>query len=155
MRRARTLASSLRGRPRLRGWCSLPLQDPRPLEVDSGVQLLDEANGVLVERRPADLDSRRRSKPIKNARPRTPATAIGVDDEGVLVAVLVAIEPKIRQNYFLFFSGRAGATLRAGAFRVAATAALRAGAGFFFATTALAARAGATAFFTAFAATPA
>ena len=150
--RPRALASNIRRRPGFRCGCSLALQDPRPFELDPGVQLLDEANRVFVERCPAHLDSRRGPEPIEDARPRTPAPAIGIDDEGVLVTALVAIEPQIRQNYFLFFTGRAGAALRAGALRAAATATLRTGAGFFFAATALAVRTGTIAFFGAFAA---
>ena len=101
--RGRTRRRRLDRLPRLVGWRALALQDPRPFELDPGVQLLDEADRVLVERCPADLDSRRGPEPIKDARPRTAAPAIGIDDEGVLVTALVAIEPQIRQNYFLFF----------------------------------------------------
>jgi hypothetical protein len=68
--------------------------------------LFDEPDGVFVERRSADAHAWWSSEPIEDARPRftapAAARAVRVNDERVLVPALVAGEPQMRQNYFLF-----------------------------------------------------
>lgn len=81
---------------------STAFQDARPIEVDLRVVLFDQPDGIFVERGAPDLHARRRTKPIKDARPRTPTPFFGMHDESVLVSTLVAAEPQIRQGYFLF-----------------------------------------------------
>ena len=66
--------------------------------------LLDQADGILVECRASDLDARWRAKPVQNPRPPLAFALLRVDDERVLVAALVAAEPELRQDYFLFWA---------------------------------------------------
>ena len=80
----------------------LPFQDPGPVERDVGVVLFYEADGIFIERRAPDLDAGRRPEPVKDPGPALPFFLLRVDDEGVLVAALVAREPELRQGYFLF-----------------------------------------------------
>ena len=76
----------------------LPFEDPGPVEGDVGIVLLDQPDGVLVERRTPDLDARRRPEPVKDARPPLPFALLRVDDERVLVAAFVAAEPELGQD---------------------------------------------------------
>jgi hypothetical protein len=80
----------------------LPFQDPRPVEIHSGVGSFDQLDRVFIERRASDPDAGRGSKPIKDARVRLALPPVGVDDEGVFVAELIPAESQIRQGYFLF-----------------------------------------------------
>jgi hypothetical protein len=64
--------------------------------------LLDHPDRIFVERGPADANAGRRPEPIKDAGTRLPPASPRVDDERVLVAALVAVEPKEWQDYFLF-----------------------------------------------------
>ncbi len=59
-------------RPGLRN--VLPFEDPRPVEIDVGVVLFDQADRVLVERGPTDAHARRRPEPVEHARSRPAAT---------------------------------------------------------------------------------
>jgi hypothetical protein len=84
----------------------LAFQNPRPVEIDVGIVLLDEPDRIFVERGASDTDPGRRSKPIEDARSRLSATAaagaVRVHDKRVLVSAFVARKPEMRQNYFLF-----------------------------------------------------
>ena len=61
--------------------------------------LFDPADGVFVERRAAHLDAGRRAKPVKNALPRPPVAAAGMDKRGRFVPAFVAGEPQKWQSY--------------------------------------------------------
>src|SRR6185503_12917263 len=80
----------------------LPFQDAGPVEFNVGIVLLDQADGVFVERRPPDPDARRRSKPVEDARSRFSATsapgAVRMHDKRVLVPPFVARKPQMRQS---------------------------------------------------------
>lgn len=84
------------------GFVRLPLQNPGPVEADVRIVLLDQADRILVECRAPDLDAWRRPEPVEDPRPPLALALLRVDDEGVLVATLVAAEPELRQDYFLF-----------------------------------------------------
>jgi hypothetical protein len=86
----------------------------------------DRLDRVFIERRPSDLDTGRRAKPIEDAGTTAIAASGAVNDEGVFVAPLISREPQRRQAYFLFcprvdftavvFAARlAGTDLRRGA----------------------------------------
>ena len=114
----------LGARLRLRGRI-LSLQDARPVELDVGVVLFDQADRIFVERGPSDAHTGRRPEPVKDSGAGLPAAAAGVDDERVLVTTLVAAEPEVRQAYFLFCA-RATALRAGGLLLVERAAALRA-----------------------------
>ena len=61
--------------------------------------LFDPADRVLVERGAADLDARRRTKPIKKALPRPPVAAAGMDERRSFVPAFIAAEPQSWQSY--------------------------------------------------------
>ncbi len=84
----------------------LPFQDPCPIELNIRVVLLDEADGILVERGSPDAHTRRRAEPIEDPRTRLSASAasgaVRVHDKRVLVTAFIARKPQVRQIYFLF-----------------------------------------------------
>ena len=92
--------------------------------------VLDESNRIFVERGASDSYTGRGAKPVKDPGPALPFALLRVDDEGVLVAALVAAEPELRQNYFLFcvlaaeagvfFAGALALAFAAGVFAFAA-----------------------------------
>ncbi len=93
-----TLAANTRVFGGRRG-CGLRLEDLRPVELDIRVVLFDPPNRVFVERRAADLDARRRAKPVQNALPRSPVAAAGMDKRRCFVPTFVAGEPQKWQSY--------------------------------------------------------
>jgi hypothetical protein len=81
----------------------LTFENPRPVELHSRIQLFDQVDRLFVERGASDLDARRRAEPVQDSRSRLAAAALfGVDDEGVLVTALVAVEAQIRQTLLPF-----------------------------------------------------
>lgn len=82
----------------LRGRTPLALEDPWPIELDAGIRLFDPANGVGIERRASNPDAGRRTEPVKDSRTRPAAPPFGVDDEGIFVTALVAVEPQVWQS---------------------------------------------------------
>jgi hypothetical protein len=123
---------TLRGR--LRG--ALLSEDFRPVEFDVGVALLDGLDRDLVEGGASNSDARWGPKPIEDASSRSASPAIVLNDERVFVTALVAAEPQVGQDYFLFCArvaafaaGRDWREPRAPAFRLGAGAAFRAPAG--------------------------
>lgn len=85
--------------------CLLSLQDTGPVELDVRVVLLDKPDRIFIERRPSDANARGGAKPVQDAGARlaaAPAGGVGMDDKRVFVAALVAAEPEVRQDYFLF-----------------------------------------------------
>ena len=87
---------------RFRTGRALPFQNPRPVEFDVRVVLLDQPDGIFIERGAPDPDARRRAEPVQDAGARPAPPSTGMDDKRVLVAALVATEPQKRQDYFLF-----------------------------------------------------
>jgi hypothetical protein len=77
---------------------ALAFQNAWPVELNARIQFLDEARRFFIERSTTDLDTWRRPKPVENPRTRLPPPAFRMDDESVLVAPLVAIEPQVRQD---------------------------------------------------------
>lgn len=76
----------------------LRFQDARPVELDTGVRLLDQPDGVFVEGRTSDPYSRWRAEPVKDPRMRSPPATLIMNDVGVLVSELVAAEPEVGQD---------------------------------------------------------
>src|SRR5215204_2402354 len=75
------------------------LQDPRPVELDVRVVLLEEANRFFVDGRPADTDARRRAEPVeKPLALTTPSATRRFGERRRLVAALVTIEAELRQE---------------------------------------------------------
>jgi hypothetical protein len=68
----------------------LAVEDLGPVEADLRVVLFDQANRLVVERRAADANARRRAKPVQDSRAFPPARI--VDNVGVLVTTLVSRE---------------------------------------------------------------
>jgi hypothetical protein len=106
----------------------LAFQNSRPVELDVRIVFLDQFDCAFVESGATDLDAWRRPKPIEDPGSCLSAAPIGVDDERILVAALVAAETKVRQGYFLFWARdafRAGVLARLareGALRLASGA---------------------------------
>jgi hypothetical protein len=96
----------------------LAFQDPCPVELNVGVVLFDQPDGIFIERGSADAHAGRRPKPIEDARSRFSAAsapgAVRMHDKRVFVPAFVARKPQMRQNYFLFWVRVA--VLRAGVF---------------------------------------
>ena len=97
--RARGLVSPALARCRGRCGRRLGFENFRPVELDVGIVFFDPADGVFVERGAADLDARRRAKPVENALPRSPVTAAGMDERGCFVPAFVAGKPQKWQSY--------------------------------------------------------
>jgi hypothetical protein len=76
----------------------LAFENPRPVELDARIQVLDEPGRFFIERSATDLDTRRRAKPVEDPRARLPPPPFGMDDERIFVAPLVAIEAQVRQD---------------------------------------------------------
>lgn len=70
-----------------------------PVEVNIWVVFFDPADGVLVQGGTTDLDAWRRAKPVKNALPRPPVAAAGMDKRSCFVPAFVAGEPQNWQSY--------------------------------------------------------
>jgi hypothetical protein len=88
------LASSLLLRRRL-------FQNPRPVELDVRIVLLEQTNRVFVDRRAADANAWRRAEKIQETLlPSTAACAPARQERGGFIAALVLCEPKVRQNLF-------------------------------------------------------
>lgn len=94
------VASWLRLRTR-RGFV-VSLEDLVPVEPDVRVMFLDQADGLLVERRAADAHAWRRAEPVQDAGAGARPAPGSMNDEGVFVAAFVASEPEDGQAYFPF-----------------------------------------------------
>ena len=145
VRRRRPRAPTLTGawpgrrfplRRRRRRRLLLAVEDLRPVELDLGVVLFDQADRVLVEGRAPDANPGRSAEPVEDPRATLVPAARRVDDVGGLVAALVAAEPKRGQGLLPFlraghrlsrprraWSRAAFAVALPGAFRVGAAAA--------------------------------
>ncbi len=98
------------GRAGRRSRLFLAIEDLRPVELDVGVMLFDQADRVLVDGRAPDANSGRSPEPVEDSRTPPVPAARRVDDVRRLVAALVAAEPKRGQG--LLPSLRAGHRLR-------------------------------------------
>ena len=78
------------------------LEDFWPVEFDVGVVLFDPADRCLIEGGPPDLDTWRRTEPVKKARPRSAAATAGMNEGGCFIPAFVAGEPQEWQSYLRF-----------------------------------------------------
>jgi hypothetical protein len=97
----------------------LRFQNLLPVEFDIWIVFLDPADRFFVERRPPDFDARRRTKPIENAMPRSPAAANSMYERGCFIPAFVASKPQKWQSYLrlverpIFLAGFAAAFFKA------------------------------------------
>jgi hypothetical protein len=90
-----------------RYWLLFAVQNLRPIELNLRVMIFDQADGLFVEGRSTDADTRWRPKPIKNSRTAPVPSPRTMDDVGVFVPTLVSCEAQRRQGLLPFLrSGR-------------------------------------------------
>ncbi len=81
-------------------------QDSRPVELHVGIVLLEQTDGVLVDRRASDPDAGRRTKPIKDAVLAASFAPRIVDERCRLVPAAVAVETQMWQTLLPFLRTR-------------------------------------------------
>ena len=77
-------------------------EDARPVELHVGIVLLEQVNGVFVDRGASHANAWRRAKPIEDAVLSAPSPARALHERGRFVAAPVTIEAQVWQRYFRF-----------------------------------------------------
>jgi hypothetical protein len=69
------------------------LENTSPVELNIGVVLLEQANGVFIDRRPPHSDARRRAEEVQETLTASaPSATAARDERRALIAALVADE---------------------------------------------------------------